>query len=118
MAYTVRSLPGGETFQVERRESVLDAAIRAGLPLDYGCSDGNCGHCKARLIQGEVQRIRHQDYVFSAQERAQGFVLLCTHTAASGLVVEASIAGRASEIPVQRFRAKVRRLERLRSSSR
>jgi CDP-4-dehydro-6-deoxyglucose reductase len=111
MAYTVRLLPGGETFQVERRESVLDAAIRAGIPLDYGCSDGNCGRCKARLIEGEVQRIRRQDYVFPAEERAQGLVLLCTHTADSDLVLEASTAGQASEIPVQRFRAKVRRRE-------
>ncbi len=113
MAYTVRLLPGGEIFQVESGEAVLDAAIRAGIPLDYGCSDGNCGRCKARLIEGETRQIRHQDYVFSAQERAQGYVLLCTHTATSDLVVEAAIAGQASEIPVQRFRAKVRRLERV-----
>lgn len=113
MAYTVRLLPGGERFRVESNEAVLDAAIRAGIPLDYGCSDGNCGRCKARLIQGETRQIRHQDYVFSTQERAQGYVLLCTHTAASDLVLAASIAGQASEIPVQRFRAKVRRLQRI-----
>ncbi|MGE5155569.1 MAG: 2Fe-2S iron-sulfur cluster-binding protein, partial [Bdellovibrio bacteriovorus] len=54
MAATVKLIPSGHEFFVEGQESILDASVRAGLKLSYGCSSGNCGTCKARVLSGEV----------------------------------------------------------------
>jgi CDP-4-dehydro-6-deoxyglucose reductase len=102
----------GRVFQVQGRESVLDAAIRAGLDLDYGCNTGTCGRCRARLLSGQVEALRRPDYRFSAVERAQGHVLLCSVTPRSDVVIE--LPGLASTgIEPQRYTVKVRHVQRL-----
>lgn len=113
MSYQVRLEPSGETFEAEQHDTLLEAALRAGLPLDYGCSNGNCGQCQARVVSGEVARVRHHDYVISEGDRARGYILLCSYAARGDLVVEAGIAGGSEEIPLQELRAKVRKLERV-----
>jgi len=65
MAAHVKMIPSGHDFFVEGNASLLDAALQAGLSLTYGCSSGNCGSCKARIVSGEVWKIREHDYVLS-----------------------------------------------------
>ena len=108
---TVRIQGDGRTFPAEGRETLLEAAIRAGVSLPYGCSAGNCGLCRARLAAGETAAVRHHDYAFTAAERAQGYFLLCSR-AAAGDVVLALDDPDAAAIPLQRLQAKVRSAER------
>jgi hypothetical protein len=35
-----------------------------------GCSIGGCGKCKARVLSGQVHRVRHSDYVLTAAEKS------------------------------------------------
>jgi CDP-4-dehydro-6-deoxyglucose reductase len=100
--------PSGREFFVEGSETVLKAALRAGLAPSYGCGNGNCGLCKARVISGKLHQVYNTDYPLSANERAQGYALLCSHTAVSDLVVEMLEAGSAEDIPEQAIVAKVR----------
>ncbi len=102
--------PSGREFLVEGNDSILQAGLKAGLALNYGCNGGNCGLCKARVVSGEVRAVAHSDYPMSAAERAQGHVLLCTHTALSDLVIETLEAGSPADIPEQQLTAKVRAL--------
>ncbi|HET7833569.1 MAG TPA: 2Fe-2S iron-sulfur cluster-binding protein, partial [Gallionella sp.] len=57
-AAQVTVLPSKHDFLVEGHDTLLEAAIRSGIPLNYGCSGGNCGLCKARVISGEVKKTR------------------------------------------------------------
>jgi len=111
MGHTVTILNHGLSFEVERHESILDAAVKAGIAIDYSCGSGNCGNCKARLIEGELLPLRHQDYVFSAAEKATGYALMCCNSAASDLVIEADVARSAEDIEPRRIRVKVRKLD-------
>lgn len=111
MSYRVRFEGHDAEAVVEHGESVLEAAVRAGLAVDYGCSGGNCGLCVARLVDGEVRQISDWDYVFERGQRDGRHFLMCSHTAAADLRLEANIAGGAGQIPLQRFRAKVRQVE-------
>ena len=113
MGYSVNLLPEGQKFIIEPHESVRDAAIRAGIGLQYGCGNGTCGLCKARVIKGEVQQLRSHDFVLSPAEKEQGFVLMCAIAAVSDLVVEAQVDKSAEDIAMQQLRVKVRRLQRL-----
>ncbi len=103
---TVR--PSGNEFDVEGRDTLLQAGLKAGLKLNYGCGNGTCGLCKARVISGEVAKIMPYDYPLSEAERLQGYTLLCAHSAASGdIVIETLEAVGPREIPEQELSVRV-----------
>jgi CDP-4-dehydro-6-deoxyglucose reductase/ferredoxin-NAD(P)+ reductase (naphthalene dioxygenase ferredoxin-specific) len=64
-------------IQVETGETVLEAALAQGVPYPHGCRSGNCGACKSRLYDGEVELSPYSDYALTADERAEGLVLAC-----------------------------------------
>ncbi len=113
MAAQIRLIPSNHEFLIEGNDSILDGALRAGLSLNYGCSSGNCGLCKAKVVSGTVKNIRHSDFVLSDAEKADGIILLCTHTAVSDLVIEAPEASGSVEIPKQHLTARVRSIQEL-----
>jgi CDP-4-dehydro-6-deoxyglucose reductase len=105
--------PSRHEFFVDGADTILDAALRSGLALNYGCSNGNCGLCKARIVSGQVQKVRHHDYVLSEAEKQQGYTLLCSHTAVGDLVVEALESAEAGDIPTQQIVARVKAMQAL-----
>ena len=108
MTAQVRILPSGREFISEGSSNLLEAGLRAGLRLGYGCSNGNCGECIAKIISGEVQKTRHHDYRIDEEKWVSGHVLMCCNTAVTDVVLEADEASGASEIPQQQITAKVR----------
>ena len=48
MGFRVKLAAGGREFSVEGAEPILEAALRAGLGVPYGCSSGNCGEFLAK----------------------------------------------------------------------
>jgi len=105
--------PSRHEFFVDGADTILEAALRAGLALNYGCSNGNCGLCKARVVSGQVQKVRHQDYVLSEAEKQQGYTLMCSNTAVGDLVIEALESTAPSDIPEQQIVAKVKSMQAL-----
>jgi CDP-4-dehydro-6-deoxyglucose reductase len=71
MSAHVTVKPSGREFFVEGSESLLKAALRAGLAPNYGCGNGNCGLCKARVVSGETRTVSPSDYLFSEAEKAR-----------------------------------------------
>jgi CDP-4-dehydro-6-deoxyglucose reductase len=112
MAANVTVLPSGHQFFVEGSDTVLEAALRAGIPLSYGCSNGNCGDCKARLVSGQLRKVHPHDYVLKEADKANGAFLMCSYAPVTDVVIEASIAG-ADDIPEQQIATKVRAVERI-----
>jgi CDP-4-dehydro-6-deoxyglucose reductase len=108
MTAHVQVKPSGREFFVDGNDSLLEAALRAGLSLDYGCSIGSCGKCKAKVVSGQVQRTRHADYALTAAEKNAGVVLMCCNTALTDLVMEAREAHGAADMPFQTIDARVK----------
>ena len=108
MTAHVQIKPSGREFFVDGNDSLLEAALRAGLALDYGCSIGSCGKCKARVLSGQVHRTRHSDCALTAAEKNAGVVLMCCNTAVGDLVIEAREAHNAAEMPLQNIEARVK----------
>ncbi|HYA66570.1 MAG TPA: 2Fe-2S iron-sulfur cluster-binding protein, partial [Burkholderiaceae bacterium] len=100
--------PSGHQYLVEGNDSLLQAAVKAGVQLGYGCGNGACGLCKARLVSGELRAVMKGDYRLSEQEREQGYVLLCTHTAVSDAIIEILEATGPQDIPQQQIVTRVR----------
>jgi CDP-4-dehydro-6-deoxyglucose reductase len=106
--------PSGHQFSVEGRDTLLQAGMRAGLKLNYGCGNGSCGMCKVRIIDGMVARTMHTDYALSETEKTQGYVLACAHTAASAeLTMETLEASGPADIPRQQIVTQVRAVREL-----
>jgi len=103
---TVR--PSGREFVVEGHDTLLAAGLKAGLAFAYGCGNGTCGLCRARVVGGEVRQSRPHDYPLSEAERAQGHVLMCCSVPLGDVQVEALEAGQPNDIPTQRLVASVR----------
>lgn len=108
MTAQVQIRPSGHEFFVEGGDTLLEAALRAGLAMDYGCSVGSCGQCKARIVSGQVQKTRHSDYALTAAEKAAGVVLMCCNTPVVDLVIEAREAHGAFDMPLQSIGARVK----------
>jgi CDP-4-dehydro-6-deoxyglucose reductase len=106
--------PSGRQFAVEGHETLLQAGMRAGLKLNYGCGNGTCGMCKVRVTAGQVVRTMPTDYPLSENEKGQGYVLACAHTAASSeLTLETLEAAGPADIPRQQIVTTVRALRPL-----
>jgi ring-1,2-phenylacetyl-CoA epoxidase subunit PaaE len=63
------------TMPREGRESVLDAAARAGIDLPYSCRAGICSTCRTRVVKGSV-RMDH-NVALDDWEVEAGYVLCC-----------------------------------------
>src|ERR1700736_6221652 len=48
----IRSKTGGGSFEAGPQETLLYAALRAGIAAPYECATGTCGTCKARRVSG------------------------------------------------------------------
>lgn len=113
MSGKVTILPSGRDFAVAPGETILECALRSGIALGYGCANGTCGDCRARVVAGEVRDVRFHDYALSDAEKRAGLALLCSVTPVGNVVIEASAAGGPADIPNQEVRARVYELERL-----
>jgi len=107
----VKVLPTGFDFLVEGNDTILEASLRAGIPLSYGCANGSCGKCKARIISGEIKQMRPHEYVIPSTQLAQGYALMCSCTAVSDVVIEGDVAHNSVDIPEQQIRGEVRALD-------
>jgi CDP-4-dehydro-6-deoxyglucose reductase len=104
-------IPSGHEFFVEGAESILEAGLRGGLALNYGCSNGNCGLCKIRVVSGETRKIKHHDYALSEAEKGIGYVLGCSNTAISDVVLEADEAQSTDDIPTQNIPIRIKKID-------
>ncbi len=76
------------TFSAAPDQSLLDAALDASLNLPHSCKGGNCGSCRARLLQGQIHYPNGPPLGLSAAEAADGLVLLCQCYASSDVTLE------------------------------
>lgn len=112
MSFDITLHPSGERFAAEEGESVLDAALRAGLNLPHSCRGGSCRSCQARLLSGEVAYPNGLPRALSAEDSSSGQALLCQARARSDLTVEARRMETPGNIQIRRLPCRVQRLER------
>lgn len=109
----IRLLPSQREFEQRPNEPILEAALRAGIALDYGCHSGTCGKCKARVVSGAVSKTGYSDFPLTEAERLHGTVLLCCHSATADAVLEVREAEGSADISLQTIDLRVRKLETL-----
>ena len=109
----VKLFRSARAFETAADETVLDAALRAELDVPHRCMAGNCGLCRARLLEGEVAYPDGRPLGLSDAESADGLVLLCRAHAHSDLLLDMLAPGSAGALRVKRLPCRVERSERL-----
>jgi CDP-4-dehydro-6-deoxyglucose reductase len=112
-SFSITLQPGGHDFRANGSDSILQAALDAGLTLPYGCRNGACGACKGKVLEGRVDHHLAQEQALSAADRADGMTLFCCARPLSDLVLECREAGTASDIPVRIMPCRVQKMERV-----
>nr|MBL8409884.1 CDP-6-deoxy-delta-3,4-glucoseen reductase [Dechloromonas sp.] len=113
MSYQITVQPSGRSFVAEADETLLDAALRQGLTLPYGCKDGACGACKGKVVSGTVDHGKAQLHALKDDEKAAGLALYCCAKANSDLIIECKQLGSVNDIPVKTLPSRIEKLEKL-----
>jgi CDP-4-dehydro-6-deoxyglucose reductase len=113
MTFQITVQPSGHQFACEADETVLAAALRAGIGLPYGCKNGACGSCKGKVISGAVEHKAYQQRALSDDEKAQGYALFCCASTGADLVIEAREISGSSEYPVRKMPSRVASIDKV-----
>jgi CDP-4-dehydro-6-deoxyglucose reductase len=113
MPYRVTLQPSGHGFTVNEGETVLEAALREGVGIAYGCRNGACGSCKARLLAGEVDYGECREQALSAAEKRAGYALLCQARPRSDLAIEGREIAAVADLRIRTLPARVHEMQRL-----
>lgn len=84
--YTVRLARSGREFTMDGTQTVLVAARKAGVPLPSSCSQGICGTCKTKVLEGSVD-MKHNGGI-RPREIEKGMRLMCCSRPTSDLVLD------------------------------
>lgn len=109
MAFQVTIESSGHRFSTRPEETILDAALREGVGLPYGCRNGACGSCVAGLVSGTV----HYPGGLPQAYEGDGQVVVCQAHATSDLVIRAREVAATLDISVKTLPCRAEHLERL-----
>ena len=101
MTYQVTIQPSGHSFTVAGEESVLDAALRQGIILPYGCRNGACGSCMGTVLAGQVSYAGKPPPALTADDAAADRALFCQARAGSDLAIAVREVDAARDIAVR-----------------
>lgn len=80
----------GSRFAQREGDTILRAALRAGVGLSYECNSGGCGGCKFELLEGEVDTLWPDAPGLSDKDRRRGRHLACQCRARGPVSIKAA----------------------------
>lgn len=86
-------------FACAAGDTLLRAALRAGVGLGYECNSGSCGSCRYELLEGDMRDRRPDAPGLSARDRRKGRRLACQSEPLSDCRVK---VGRSTELATHR----------------
>ena len=113
MSHNILIQSNQQTFSAGNSETILEAALKQHVNLPYGCRNGACGSCKARLIDGKIRYGNTPINGLTAEEAESGYILLCQAMPLSDLVIDARTVNSIGDIPVRKLPCRVTRIEKL-----
>jgi CDP-4-dehydro-6-deoxyglucose reductase len=98
-----------KSFEVTSELTVLDSALNAGLIFEYSCKSGQCGVCKATLIEGTVEELRPQLSLTDSDIRANK-ILTCCCTPSTDIVIDSVELSALKDIEAKTIPARINQL--------
>jgi len=88
MTRTVTISSTGERFLVEGDETILQAALRQGITIPYGCDSGICGVCISQVVAGSIEYPDGMPMALLEEDLQAGKGLCCVGHPRGDLVIE------------------------------
>jgi len=88
MSFKVHVPASGHEFTAEQGETILEAAIRQGIGLPYGCRNGACGKCAGEIISGTTECDSESLRALAKKEYEAGKTIFCQTCASSDLEIK------------------------------
>jgi vanillate O-demethylase ferredoxin subunit len=83
--FEVKLARSNRRILVEAGKTILDALLDAGIAVNYACTEGVCGTCETRVLEGIPD---HRDQFLSKEEQAANkTVMICCSGVKSGTLV-------------------------------
>lgn len=114
MSHKVIVQPSKHEFTVQEGQSVLDAALAAGIILPYSCREGACSTCRGRVVSGAYDAGEQPAHMLSPDDLKAGYTLFCQAKPTTDLVIEAHEIRMASDIHIRKMPSRVMKLDRIR----
>lgn len=85
--FAVEARASGVTVDVAEGETIAQALMKAGVPVDVSCEEGICGACLTDVLEGEID---HRDIFLTDEEKAEGDVMTvcCSRALSARLVLD------------------------------
>ncbi len=87
--YKIALADSEQHFTCAEDDTILRAALRAGIGMPYECNVGSCGTCKIELVSGDVTSNWPQAPALSERDIGRGRVLGCQSRPNGDCVVKA-----------------------------
>jgi len=113
MTFKITLKESGYTFEAEKNEFILDAALRQGINFPYGCRSGSCGTCLGQVVSGEVEYPEGLPLTVMEHEHKKGKAIFCVSVAKSDLVLDVREIESSAEIEIKTLPARVASLRKL-----
>jgi CDP-4-dehydro-6-deoxyglucose reductase len=113
MSFKIRVPASGHEFDAEENETILDAALRQGIGLPYGCRNGACGRCAGEVISGETRYDTGALRSMAKQEHEAGKTLFCQACATTDLEIKVREITSCSDIEVKTLPCRVEKMQLL-----
>jgi len=110
MSFTIRVPASGHEFIAEENETILEAAIRQGVGLPYGCRNGACGKCAGEVISGKTEYDTDNLRAIAKKEFETGKTLFCQACAASDLEIKVREIVKSADIEIKTLPCRVEKM--------
>src|SRR5690606_22468451 len=111
MSFNITVHPSNHVFTAAVGQTILDAALEAGIVLPYSCRSGACSTCKGRVISGDYDAGNSPAEILSPEELEQGHTLFCQAVPRSDMQIEAREIRMASDIQIRKMPSRVLAME-------
>ncbi|MBX3620178.1 MAG: 2Fe-2S iron-sulfur cluster binding domain-containing protein [Rhizobacter sp.] len=86
--YTVSFVGSPLRFEARAGQTLLAAALAAGVRLPSACRNGSCRECRCRVLHGSAVHVIEWPGL-SAEEKREGWILPCVARPESDLTLDA-----------------------------
>lgn len=85
--FSVALAKTGRSFAVPEGRSILDVLMDAGIEVTHSCTEGVCGSCETRVLEGVPD---HRDLILSDEEKQAGktMMICCSGSRTDRLVLD------------------------------
>lgn len=111
MSYRIIIKPSEHVLQAGEDETILEAALREGFSLPYGCRNGSCGVCKGKIIEGTVNYGNYSEEALTDDEKYNGSALFCCASPLSDLIIECHEISATKGIEIKTLPCRVEKLQ-------